>query len=104
MIALMKLKTKQITCSAFDPQLKSIPVEINPSIIINPLPITLSKEQLMRYTSKSDHTCVLLIEVSYVEQPNRDSQGKQIMVEHRIVGNFPNKSIYCNWMARSPSI
>lgn len=56
-------------------QLKSIPVDINPSIIRNPTPITISKKQLMRYTSKTNKTCTLLIEVSYVEHQNNNSNG-----------------------------
>lgn len=56
-------------------QLKSIPVEINPSLIINPTPITISKDQLMRNASKTDQSCELLIEVSYVEQQNGQDNG-----------------------------
>lgn len=62
----------------FNFQLKSIPVEINPSLIINPTPITLSKDQLMRHASKTDQSCEILIEVSYVEHQNAQNNGMKI--------------------------
>lgn len=57
-------------------QLKTIPVEINPSTMTSATPITLSKDQLTCYTSKNDQndrSCMLLIEVSYAECPNGNS-------------------------------
>lgn len=59
----------------FDLQLKTIPVEINPRIIINPVPITLSKEELMRNVSRTDRSCELVIEVSYIEHQNNGNKN-----------------------------
>lgn len=65
---------------AFVLKLKTIPVEINPSIIINPTPITISKDQLTRYVTDADQSCVLLIEVSYVENQKNDNTGMFVVI------------------------
>lgn len=55
------------------------------------MPITLSKEQLMRYASKNDQSCVLLIEVSYVEHQHDNNNGGRGM---RLTLLFTQYSIY----------
>lgn len=61
-------------------QLKSIPVEINPSTMTNPTPITLSKDQLTRYISKNDRSSMLLIEVTYAEYQNGNNDNSSGML------------------------
>lgn len=41
----------------------------------NPTAITLSKDQLTRYTSKNDRASMLLIEVTYAEYQSGSSSG-----------------------------
>lgn len=63
-------------------------MEINPSLIINPIPITLSKDQLTRHASKTDQSCEILIEVSYVEHQNAQNNGMKIKLKPKSKINF----------------
>lgn len=69
-------------------QLQSIPVEINPTIVLSWTSITFSKEQLTRYTTKNDRTSMLHIEVSCIENQNTNNNGN---------GNNTNDSLHLNF-------
>lgn len=52
---------------------------------MNPMPVVISKEQLKRNINKTDQSCELVVEVSYMEHQNIKSNGKKL-----------NITIFCN--------